>query len=211
MGVFEIEGVARKRVECDIAVLEIDFRAESQKSGEASKKAMAECDRFLKEIGKAGLKVQNVRYKRDQVNVSSHQGTNVYVGVRTVIIRMPFEMKRINAVQAILHKGGFNYLITVTGDISYKQALKNELSRKALLNSKAEAEQLAEALGMQVKGVESIRKDRWGDEPIGFDGNSFGGDMFRDLFGNAENRESDNLAAAVTEEKVNLKVSWILE
>ena len=212
MSVFEIEGVAKRKVECDVAIIDIKFRAISKSPQEVSQKVMVECERFLREIGKAGLKTEHVRYEGDDIGIRTHQDVETYYGVRKVSIRIPFEMRRINAIHKILRRGKFDYEMSVDGDVSNMQELKTELSKEALKNSRYDAEQLAEVLGIKVKGVESIRKDRWRDEQsIGFDGVNFS-DLFGDFFKDGtEKRESDYLAAKTMEVSVQLKVSWNLE
>ena len=52
MSVFEIEGVASRMAECDVAEITITFRAEEGKACELSRRVMDECDDFLEKIRK---------------------------------------------------------------------------------------------------------------------------------------------------------------
>ena len=48
MSVFEIEGVAKRELVCDVANIEITFRASGKNAFELSSKVMDQCDSFLK-------------------------------------------------------------------------------------------------------------------------------------------------------------------
>ena len=99
-------------------------------------------------------------------------------------------------------------MLSVDGSVSYRTKLQTELSKEALLKSKQEAEQLAEVLGLRVKGVESIRHDRWDDGEYPEWRHCEKEYSYSDYL---KSRISDGIAAEKTEESVNLKVKWILE
>ena len=107
----------------------------------------------------------------------------------------------------ILQKGKYDYELNVDGDVSNRCDLRTELAKEALKNSRNEAEQLAEVLGIRVKGVESIRK-MWDD----------GAEIIEccmrdnlDCLSMEPPRVSDSLGVKTVKEIVNLKVKWILE
>ncbi len=116
-------------------------------------------------------------------------------------------MKGINFIQSTLQSGKFDYEISVEGDLSNRAELHSELSKEALRNSRHEAEQLAEVLGIKVKGVDSIRQDRWDDDEMGY----LCCEQEHALYRSADPRPSDEIGAKKIEEKVNLKIKWILE
>ncbi len=65
-------------------------------------------------------------------------------------------------------------------------------------------EKLAEELGICVKGVDSIRKNRWGaDDKMDFENEV--------CFRRSAPRPSNYIGAKKTEESVELKIGWILE
>ncbi len=204
MGVFEIEGRARKMVECDVAKINIDFRAAGINPAEVSKKVLDECDRFLKELFKAGVKPEAVHLDEDSVETRTFRDNREICATRTIRLRMPFEMKYINGIQSILSKGGYRYLLSVNGENSKRDETHIELAKQAVRNSKEEAEQLAEVLGVKVQGIESITKDTCR-------GYGAGGDLLGLLGDFEEDRPSDNIGAKLVEESVELKVKWILE
>ncbi len=74
-----------------------------------------------------------------------------------------------------------------------------------LLSFKAIVNYVAEMLGIQVIGVESIRKDNWGDEPERHDWGTAG------IVGDIPSIISNNLGEKTITESVSLKVKWNLE
>ena len=70
MSVFEIEGVAKKEFVCDVANIEITFRASGKNAFELSSKVMDQCDSFLKMMGEAGMKIKDFSLGKDFVNES---------------------------------------------------------------------------------------------------------------------------------------------
>ena len=59
MGKFEIEGYAKRKVKCDLAIVHITFKASGTRAHELSKRVMDECDNFIKEISKLGIKAKD--------------------------------------------------------------------------------------------------------------------------------------------------------
>ena len=205
MSVFEIEGTAKKRVACDIALIEITFRNESENNSDNAIKVLDECDSFLKELTGIGMDLKDVHFSEDNVSKSRYGDNPTRYAERVLSLRIPFDMKAINSIQSILIKGKYSYELNIDGDISDMGEQKIELAKQALLNSKHEAEQLAEILGIKVKGIESIRKNRWDDD------DDEGIVHYRGCFEEESYRPSDNIGAKTIEVSEELKVKWILE
>ena len=209
MSVFEIEGVAKREVECDIADIGITFKASGDNSHEASQKVMDQCDSFIERICKAGMKAKDFSYDEDTVNESRYNNERRVYAERSINARIPFDMKNLNFIESILQEGKYDYELSVEGDLSNRAELRTELSKQALLNSKKEAEQLAEVLGIKVKGVDSIRQDRWGDRE---DTDYLCGEELTLCSPMcAPPRASDDIGSKKIEESVKLKIKWILE
>ncbi len=212
MGKFEIEGYAKRKVKCDLAIVHITFRAVGISAHELSKKVMDECDDFIKLMSKLGIKPQDIQYQSDRTDTRSYNNDKELETKREIIIRIPFDVRILNRIQAALQHGRYNYTMYVDGDISYRHQLLVELSQEALNNSKDIAEKLAASSDLRVKGIESIRKDSWDDEE---DHTSRrGGDwgvgaiisLDDDIFGMP--RVADEIEAKYIEEDVRLKITW---
>ncbi len=209
MSVFEIEGTARRAVPCDVAIISITFKGEGNNPAELSQKVMQECDDFLEKIAKSGMNLKNVRFDQDRVADGRYRDANEKQAIRSIRLRIPFDMKLINEIQSLLYMGKYSYELVVTGDISNRTQLKIELAKEALNNSKKEAEELAETLELKLKGVDSIRKDRWDDGSMDYEGEE--DRKLPNFYKKAPSRTADNIGVKVIEESTNLKVRWILE
>lgn len=207
MSVFEIEGVAKREVPCDLAKIVIKFKAVEKNGYEASKKVMEQCDSFLGQAIEMGMKLEDFQLENHRVDKARYDDLDNMFAERSIMIRIPFDMEKINRIQELLQEGKYDYEIDVDGDISNRRELKMELAAEALNNSKTEAELLAASLGITVKSIESIRRDRWDDEV----------EMkvlcrgMANLFGTRRPRNTDKIGAKTIEESVNLKVKWNLE
>lgn len=210
MSVFEIEGVAKREVDCDIANIEISFRASGKNAYEVSRKVMEQCDSFLEMVNKAGIKSKDFSLGDDTVNEARYSDEYDVYAERSINVKIPFDMKNINFIQETLQDGKFDYEISIDGDLSNRSKLHTELSKEALIYSKHEAEQLAEVLGLKVKGVDSIRQSRWDDDDDEMDYLCCEQEIVRYKKCD-EPRHSDEISAKKITESVNLKIKWILE
>ena len=104
MGKFEIEGYAKRKVKCDIAELYITFWARGVNPTELQKRVMDECDRFLDNVFKLPIKSEDVRFGADRVSASNYQNKDEIEAERIICISMPFDLRFINRVQAILQE-----------------------------------------------------------------------------------------------------------
>ena len=204
MSVFEIEGVASRMAECDMAEITITFRAEKGKACELSRRVMDECDDFLEEIRKTEIDLKSIHLAGDSVEEPGFSRGTALIAERKIMMQIPYDLKSINFIQSLLQKGKYEYEITVRGVISNRRAIRLELAKEALSHSREEAEQLADVLGIKVQGVESIRRDRWDeDEEIEIV-------RYKKCVGDCPPRASDELGRELVEECVNLKVKWIM-
>lgn len=210
MGKFEIEGYAKRRVKCDLAIVHITFRAVGTRAHEQSKRVMDECDEFINEISKLAIKPKDIEYVDDRTETSRYDKETVYEAERRIIIRIPFDVRILNRIQSALQRGKYNYTMYVSGDISYRHQLLTELSQEALNNSKDIAEKLATTSNKRVEGIESIRKDSWDDcdDRDSRAGDAGAGDILGlgDFY--AESRPADDIDAKYIEEDVRLKITW---
>lgn len=205
MSIFNIEGFAKREVECDIANIEITFRATGKNSHEVSGKVMGQCDSFLEMMIKAGIKAESFSFEDDSVDESSYDDSYKVCAERSVSLRIPFDMKKINFIQSTLKSGKFDYELSVDGDLSNKAEIRSELSKEALKNSRQEAEQIAEVLGIKVKGVEFISQIGWEEDEANCICEK------EVCLERVTPRPSNNIGSKKITENVNLKIKWILE
>ncbi len=206
MSIFEIEGKATKEVTCDVAAVTISFNASGSNTYDISRKVMEECDSFLEEIVKIGIKVEDIHLDDESISSSYYRNDDSKEAVRKICFRIPYDVMLINEIRTMLQEGKYEYDFDVKGEISNIDNIKIELSKEALKKSREEAEQLAGVLGIKVKGVKSIQKGSWRVE-------DYAGWLHceQEIPVKQVNRISNNLSAEIREESVTLKVSWIME
>ncbi|MCR5251940.1 MAG: SIMPL domain-containing protein [Lachnospiraceae bacterium] len=205
MSIFEIEGRAKREVECDVADIRITFLATGYHSHEVSGKVMDQCDSFLEDMSKAGFDLKDIHLDHDSVSKDSYHDKHDTTAERSINVRIPYEMKTINLIQDLLQKGRYDYTFSIDGDISDRLQIRTELAKEALRNSRHEAEALAEVLGVKLKGVDSIRKNSWDDECVLECAGAI------DCIPVEDPGISDQIGVKRIEESVELKVKWIME
>ena len=95
MSVFEIEGIAKREVVCDLVSIKITFRSDGTNAYDVSKRVMEDCDGFLEKISKAGMDIKNIRYEMDDVDQNRYSERDDMYAQRMIRIRIPFDMKSI--------------------------------------------------------------------------------------------------------------------
>ncbi len=208
MSTFEIEGVAKREVACDMASITITFRAEGNNAYDASQKVMAECDEFLGGLSNIGVDINTVKLSNDIVQTARFDDSSHFCAEREIVIRTSFDVKKINYIQTLLQKGKYDYELDVESFVSKKSEICIELSKEALEKSRKEAEQIAEVLGIKVQGAKTINKQSWGDV---VDIENCLCEMEMDRLEKLSPRTSDNLGAPMELLGVRLMVKWILE
>lgn len=159
MGIFKIDGNAKKTVNYDVAVINIEFVATEKTSFTASAKVMEYCEMFLGEIEKAGMNPAIFTLEDDTVSEENYRDDDKIEATRNIQVKVPFKMEIINAIRDILDYEKYDFHFNLDYELSNEDELKDELLKEALLDSKKKAEQLAETLGMKVKGIESVETD----------------------------------------------------
>lgn len=102
MGKFEIEGYAKRKVKCDIAIVHISFRAIGKNAHELSKKVLDECDDFIKNVSKLGVTPQDIQLDSDRTDTRSNDNGTAFETKREIIRRIPFNVKLLNRIQGAL-------------------------------------------------------------------------------------------------------------
>lgn len=156
MGTFEVRGNARRTVNYDIAVINIDFIASEKTSTRASEKALEYCERFLEKVEKIGLNATNFSIEGDEIEANRYRDDEDVEAYRKIQIKIPFNMKIINAIRVILDDEKIDSIFELGYELSNEDKIRDELLNEALLDSKTKAEQLATALGKKIVGVKKL-------------------------------------------------------
>lgn len=169
MGVFEIYGNAKRIVNYDVAVIKIEFVASEKTSFAASAKVMGDCENFLTKIEKSGMDSAAFMLEEDEVTEKSYIDDGKIEATRCILIKIPFMMERINLIRDILDTEKYDIHFELDYELSNEDRIREELLKEALIDSKKKAEQLADVLGMQVKGVKSVETYRRSRDSVEMD------------------------------------------
>ena len=156
MGVFEIHGNAKRTVNYDVAVIGIDFVATEKTSFAASSKVMEYCEDFLGELEKIGIEPSCFTMKEDSVESDDYSDDDRVEATRSIQVKIPFKMETINTIRDILDTEKYDFNFDLSYELTNEDEIRDELLKEALLDSKQKAQLLAESLGMEVKGIESV-------------------------------------------------------
>lgn len=157
MGVFEIHGSAQRDVNYDVAVILIEFVASEKTGFEASAKVMKDCEAFLAEIEKYGIDASAFTLVEDSVSdENSYRDNDDVSATRSIQLKMPFDMKKINGIRGLLDSEKYDSRFELEFELTNEDEIYGELLKEALLDSKKKAILLAETLGQEVKGIESV-------------------------------------------------------
>ena len=166
-----------------------------------------ECERFLESVEKIGISANSIRLTNDDVEEPRYSDDGELMAERSIEIKNAFDMKFINVIRELLEDGKYEYEIDTEFLVSDEETIHLELSKEALAKSKNEAEQLASALGLQVKGVKYMEEPNWGNDFMCCECERSSG------YGSAPSRhkKSDLLLANTKKISVDIKIQWKIE
>ena len=164
MGKIEIKGVASKTIEYDLMQIELNFHARENTPSAASKKALKECEDYLKALEKGGTDISKISLMSDRVEKEySHRNDSTeeyYIASRVLIIVSTFDMKTINNLHALANDQNIDLDIHIDFKLSNEDAIREELYIAALKDAQKQADSMAEAIGKKLIGLESANKNQ---------------------------------------------------
>ena len=159
MSIFEITGKSERRINYDIAIIKITFSASSKITYDSSEKTLNDCEVFLEEIEKLGIKPSSFSLDNDEVTEDIYRNDPDYESERCIKLEIPFDMVIINSIHELLNTNKYNAEFEMDHKLSNEKKIRTELINEAVLDSKEKAEMLAKTLGMKVKGIKSMATD----------------------------------------------------
>ena len=209
MGYFETKGYAKREYVCDIMEITVYFHASDDHTYEISRNVMDECERFLKDAQKIGLKPEDINLAEDVVLRRNSYDKTSRNAERELSIRTKYDMKLINAIKSILNEGKYAHSITVSMDYSGKEKLHKELLYEAMADAKEKAEELAKGLGTKIVGIEYAQDNSCYDDKYLWENLlqclSLGDDA-DDTY-----EESNKLSAKASSESASITIKWNIE
>ena len=122
MGTFQINGSAERKINYDVALIELTFAESDSSSHMASKIVMRECEQFLEKLEAEGIPAESIALDNDSVSENSYRDNNKMNAKRRLEIRIPFNMSVIMSLLKILFKSAFRQLsiLPLIGIIAWK-------------------------------------------------------------------------------------------
>lgn len=166
MGKIKVLGVAERKVECDLMVINLSFRCVSKSSKEAMSQVMKECESFLKIV--KGQKI-DISLCDDSLNeVELKENIKGYKAEKKLEIKGGYDATLINVIHEICLKKNFTVSMDVEMSISKENEsnVRKELLEEALRRSKEEATLIMEAEGKNKIELATVnRNDRYRNLP----------------------------------------------
>lgn len=156
MGTIRTTGKALKEVEFDKMTITMTFNTRERRSKDAIRKVVEECELFLTELKKMGVDTSKIRGGNNSVSRSNYSDDKGTDAVRTLSWDADYDLAMIDAVLHLTEKGSYDINVNIEPRYSEKSKLCKELMKEAVLDAKAVADSLAEALGTKVKGPSKI-------------------------------------------------------
>ena len=207
MSIFEITGISERRINYDIAIIKITFLASGKVTYDTSAKTLKDCEMFLEEIEKIGIKPSSFSMDNDEVTEDRYKDDYDYDSERCIKLEIPFDMVVINSIHELLNTNKYNAEFEMNHKLSNEKKIRTELINEAVLDSKEKAEMLAKTLGMNVKGIKSMATD-----------NEYGNysyteheDCRRIAVAAGLSEKSNELKSKDTMIRERVEVKWILE
>lgn len=190
-----------------IAIIKINFLASGNVTFDVSDKTLKDCETFLTEIEKIGIKPSSFSLDNDEVTGDTYRDDSDYESERCIKLEIPFDMVIINSIHELLNTNKYNAEFEIDQKLSNEKKIRMELINEAVLDSKEKAEKLAKTLGMNVKGIESMATEESYDNYFYMEQEQCRGMMMSKNL----SKKSNELKSKDTMIHERVEVKWILE
>lgn len=103
MSFVKITGISERKIYYDIAIIKINFLATGNVTFDASEKTLNDCEVFLEEIEKMGIKPSSFSLNNDEVSEGGYRDDGDYKSKRCIKLEIPFDMVVINSIHELLN------------------------------------------------------------------------------------------------------------
>lgn len=202
MGIIITKGEASQKVKADQMKIKITFGERNTEVHVSSKNVLDQCDLFLTELEKLGIKADMVQLVDSTVEFSRYRDDEKSEAERTISMNFKYDTAMINTILDLLNHGQYTYEFDVTYSYSKQAELKASLLQAAIENAKRQAESICESLGTTILGIEEVQSDE----------NLFFMDKTKDFVFYEElqcHRPSDLLGNPLIKESNEVVIKWI--
>ena len=170
MGKLTIEGRASKKYDYDQMSVSVTFHSRMSTMSQALKNVMRQSELFLEKLDAAGIAPENVQIGKDSTEEESYHEPYTVRANRELKISTAFSMDFANYIRYLIEENELDAEIETNYAFSNQEAIRAELIRLALEDSKAKAGDIAQTMGQKLVGIESVVVemtlwDRWSIQP----------------------------------------------
>ena len=204
MGVIETKGKAERKYECDLMTIRISFKAEGADPAVVSKTVMDSCEKFIAElVDFSGLKLQDIHIDEDCIKDYEYSDVKATHARRIISFQTGFDMKLTNQIRQHLNEGGYRHNIDIDYDYSKVTELHAEVVKEALMEAKAQADMLADSLGLKIEGLKKAEEQggRYTDVYLACE-------QERGICDHSDYKLSDDLSGKVKTMAVEVYAEW---
>ena len=167
MGKIMVVGKAEREYEANECSINLEIEVSRRIASEAWKISIEQCELLLSKVqDELGINPRSVEIHYDRIDKKSSYNSNdiSYESKKSLWLYIPADMKLVNAIRHIIETGFEDVSFTSMYSVSNEAALKKELFKEAIADSKAKADFLAESMGLKITGIDSANLS--GDDDV---------------------------------------------
>ena len=207
MGKLRISGYAEGEYTYDMMDVKISFEVHGKTSTNAVKEALRQCEEFLSIIVEDGFSMNDVRIDNDSIYQEHDEDVSEAVAERTIIIRLPFDIKYNNYFMTVIQEKNYDAQFDVERIMSNESEIDRELLKKAIEDSREKASFIAEAMGQSIKKIHTVEADRYGRSTMDY----MCYECERPIIAPRSLKNSNDIKAPTTKKSKEVEVVWIIE
>ena len=221
MGKIKIIGKAKREYQPDQCEINLSLNARERASDISSKQVNDQLESLLAAFVDIGINIENIVITNDRTSPPSElrfQGSDesrkefLYETARGIQLVVPADQKIINIIRDITEDGFKNISFSRRYILSNEMALRKELLKDAIADSKEQALFFAESMGQRIVGIETANLSSREDfsDPLEYESELE--KTMRNLQGCSSQRPlSDKLKANTIELSAEVNIVWMID
>ena len=154
MGTISLESRAQGIFQADRTRFTFTFSSKSTTVSDAVNELQTQCQTFLKILEKEGIDISKIRFESD--DISQDYSSSKFTAKRKVSFNTEFNMQFNNHLINLIKESNHNISLSTEHMLSNYADIHNDLLKKAIADSKKQAELIAESMGTKIIGYQSI-------------------------------------------------------
>lgn len=151
-----VMGKASEEFTCDRITITITFQCKGVSGAKASETVTAQCERFLQRLSESGVDITAIRLHDDSIDQPSYRDDDKVRASRTLKFDSEANALVIDYILKTIQDEHLDAELSTDYYLSNEEELRKSLRKKAIEDSKDNAELLACAAGKKIVGVDTI-------------------------------------------------------